>query len=74
MDILITPRGIGELPASARADSEMETKTEPLRANSFQRMLELEKKYKVCGYPDYAFPGTFVFSLDLIMSQCAAHV
>jgi len=42
MDILFSPH----LPSSAMA--EVEIKTQALRTTSFQRMLELEKKYKVC--------------------------
>jgi hypothetical protein len=46
MDILFSPYGIGGMPRSAMVEIERRTE-DLLRSSSFQRMLELEKKYKV---------------------------
>jgi hypothetical protein len=47
MDILFSPYGVGAMPKSV--EDEIEQKAEALlRSSSFQQMLELEKKYKVC--------------------------
>ncbi|KAK3329725.1 hypothetical protein B0H66DRAFT_35865 [Apodospora peruviana] len=45
MDILFSPPNIGALPSSAMA--EVELRTQSLRETSLQRMLQLEKKYKM---------------------------
>ncbi|KAH6650259.1 hypothetical protein F5144DRAFT_39160 [Chaetomium tenue] len=45
MDILFSPYGVGALPKSAMAEIERRTE-DLLKSSSFQRMLELEKKYK----------------------------
>jgi hypothetical protein len=50
MDILFSPYGVGGLPKSAMAEVQQRTE-ELLTSSSFQRMLELEKKYKVRGGP-----------------------
>lgn len=50
MDILFSPYGVGGLPKSAIAEIERRTE-DLLKSSSFQRMLELEKKYKVCAPP-----------------------
>lgn len=46
MDILFSPYGVGALPKSAMAEIERRTE-DLLKSSSFQRMVELEKKYKV---------------------------
>jgi hypothetical protein len=46
MDILFSPYGVGGMPKSAMAEIERRTE-DLLKSSSFQRMLELEKKYKV---------------------------
>jgi hypothetical protein len=47
MDMLFSPYGVGNVPKSVMAEVERRT-GELLQSNSFQRMLELEKKHKVC--------------------------
>ena len=47
MDILFSPYGVGGLPKSALAEIERRTE-DLLKSSSFQRMIELDKKYKVC--------------------------
>ncbi|KAK4157826.1 hypothetical protein C8A00DRAFT_11344 [Chaetomidium leptoderma] len=46
MDILFSPYNVGGMPKSAMAEIERRTE-ELLKSSSFQRMLELEKKYKM---------------------------
>ncbi|GAB1310845.1 hypothetical protein MFIFM68171_01055 [Madurella fahalii] len=46
MDILFSPYGVGGLPKSAMAEVERRTE-DLLKSSSFQRMLELEEKYKM---------------------------
>lgn len=50
MDILFSPYGVGDVPKSTMAEVERRTE-ELLKSSSFQRMLELEEKYKVCYRP-----------------------
>ncbi|KAH6847469.1 hypothetical protein B0I37DRAFT_145608 [Chaetomium sp. MPI-CAGE-AT-0009] len=45
MDILFSPYGVGAMPKAAMAEIERRTE-DLLKSSSFQRMLELEKKYK----------------------------
>ncbi len=47
MDILFSPYGVGGLPKSTLAEIERRTE-DLLKSSSFQRMIELDKKYKVC--------------------------
>lgn len=47
MDILFSPYGVGGMPKATIADIERTTE-ELLKSSSFQRMLDLENKYKVC--------------------------
>lgn len=46
MDILFSPYAVGAMPKSAMAEVERRTE-DLLKSSSFQRMVELEKKYKV---------------------------
>lgn len=49
MDVLSSPYGVGAVPEPAMA-AEVERRTQDLlRSSSFQQMLELEKKHKVCA-------------------------
>ena len=50
MDILFSPYGVGGVPKAAMAEIERRT-DDLLKSSSFQRMLELEKKYKVRASP-----------------------
>ncbi|KAK3300853.1 uncharacterized protein B0H64DRAFT_25211 [Chaetomium fimeti] len=45
MDILFSPYGVGAMPKAAMAEIERRTE-DLLKSSSFQRMVELEKKYK----------------------------
>lgn len=46
MDILFSPYGVGDIPKATMAEIERTTE-ELLKSSSFQRMLDLENKYKV---------------------------
>jgi hypothetical protein len=72
MDILFSPYGVGGLPKSAMV--EMERRTEDLlKSNSFQGMLEPEKKHKVrfCCAPPWASPLSCWLGPCL---DCSVHV
>jgi hypothetical protein len=46
MDMLFSPYGVGGMPKATMAEIERTTE-ELLKSSSFQRMLDLENKYKV---------------------------
>jgi hypothetical protein len=48
MDMLFSPYGVGGVPKATMAEIERTTE-ELLKSSSFQRMLDLENKYKVCA-------------------------
>ncbi|KXX81889.1 hypothetical protein MMYC01_202314 [Madurella mycetomatis] len=60
MDILFSPYGVGDVPKSAMAEVERRTE-DLLKSSSFQRMLELEEKYKtnrLRGVQQLALPSS----------------